>query len=151
MVSTTESSAVRRAKKDWQELAELSEHGVTGAPEVGNPFAGTVLLVPAQGSLYHGARLELAVELPARYPLTPPKAVFRTPVYHPNVSTSGEVGLPLLSKDWSPAESLRTVVLSILALLGDPDVNDPVRADAAELYRTDYEAYTARVRQVALG
>jgi ubiquitin-conjugating enzyme E2 N len=44
----------------------------------------------------------------------------------------------LLSKDkWSPALQIRTVLLSIQALLSAPNPDDPLANDVAEHYKTD--------------
>ena len=53
--------------------------------------------------------------------------LFSTPqVWHPNVSSAnGAICLDILKDAWSPALTLKTVLLSIQALLTSPEPSDP--------------------------
>lgn len=85
---------------------------------------------------YNGGQFELTMVLPADYPFSPPKVQFITPIYHCNVNAQGGICLDILKTNWSPALSLYKVLLSLSALLCDPNPNDPLVGDiAAELRR----------------
>jgi ubiquitin-conjugating enzyme (huntingtin interacting protein 2) len=71
------------------------------------------------------------------YPLRPSKLKFITKVYHPNISSaSGAINLNILNEDWCPALTLRTILISLQALLSSPYPNDPLDADVAKHYMT---------------
>ena len=74
--------------------------------------------------------------------MVPPKAIFCTKIYHPNIDNVGRICLDILKDDkdkgkWSPALQIRSVLLSIQALLSSPNPDDPLNNDAAEQWNKD--------------
>jgi ubiquitin-conjugating enzyme E2 N len=79
--------------------------------------------------------------LPEEYPMTPPKVRFLTKIYHPNVDKLGRICLDILKDKWSPALQIRTVLISIQALMSAPNPDDPLNNEAAEHWkRSEKEA-----------
>ena len=60
---------------------------------------------------------------------------FITRIYHPNIDKLGRICLDILKDKWSPALQIRTVLLSIQALLSAPNPDDPLANDVAELWK----------------
>ncbi|KAJ2325165.1 ubiquitin-conjugating enzyme E2 N [Coemansia sp. RSA 1694] len=79
----------------------------------------------------------LELFLPDEYPMSPPKVRFLTKMYHPNIDKLGRICLDILKDKWSPALQIRTVLLSIQALLSAPNPDDPLANDVAEQWKTD--------------
>jgi ubiquitin-conjugating enzyme E2 N len=69
--------------------------------------------------------------------MAPPKVVFNTKIYHPNIDNLGRICLDILKDKWSPALQIRAVLLSIQALLSSPNPDDPLNNEAATLWKTD--------------
>ena len=87
--------------------------------------------------LLAGGLFRLELFLPAEYPMAPPKVRLLTKVYHPNISRLGLICLDILKDKWSPALQIRTVLLSIQALLAAPNPDDPLNNEAADLWKKD--------------
>ena len=103
------------------------------------------------GSPYEGGIFFLNVLIPNNYPFSPPRARFITPIYHCNVSADGDLNLDVAGT-WSPALGIRTLLLSIMAILTSPDPNDACcaaigREELGKVYRNDRAAYHMTARE----
>ena len=65
---------------------------------------------------------------------------FLTKIYHPNIDKLGRICLDILKDKWSPALQIRTVLLSIQALLSSPNPDDPLDENVARQWREDENA-----------
>lgn len=70
----------------------------------------------------------------------PPQVRFLTKIYHPNVDKLGRICLDILKDKWSPALQIRTVLLSIQALMSAPNPDDPLDEAIARQWREDEAA-----------
>ena len=75
----------------------------------------------------------------ADYPYKPPNVKFETPCFHPNVDVYGNICLDILKDKWSAAYSVRTVLLSLQSLLGEPNNDSPLNTTAAQLWANQPE------------
>lgn len=90
------------------------------------------ILKGPEGSPYEGGWYLLDIKLPPSYPFHPPNIVFQTKVWHPNISSeTGVICLDILKKEWSPVLTIKTVLMSIQALLQSPAPDDPQDAVVA--------------------
>ncbi|KAL3909314.1 MAG: hypothetical protein SGPRY_009471 [Prymnesium sp.] len=79
--------------------------------------------------------------------MAPPKVRFLTKIYHPNIDRLGRICLDILKDKWSPALQIRTVLLSIQALLSAPNPDDPLANDVADHWKHDETGALEKARQ----
>mmetsp|Transcript_51482 Transcript_51482/g.122433 ORF Transcript_51482/g.122433 Transcript_51482/m.122433 type:complete len:298 (+) Transcript_51482:35-928(+) len=103
------------------------------------------------GSPYEGGVFRLAMWFPEEYPFKPPRVQFVTPCFHPNISERGQVCLNVLKEEWSPMLTVSSLLMCIQSLLCDPNPQDPLNTQAADLlasrpvqYRAEAQAWTRR-------
>lgn len=106
--------ALRRLHKERQELARHAADGgnISGGPvSEEDPFHWQATIVGPEGSPYAGGAFVLDIKFPSDYPFNPPGIKMTTPIYHPNISSTGGFSNNLWSGGWSPAFTLTKVVL----------------------------------------
>ena len=95
---------------------------------------------------YEDSKYDLEIKFNDSYPMKPPSVKFISPIYHPNVYKGGSICVDILQSEWSPAQNIRTILLSIRSLLMDPNPRSPANREAANLYVKDKESYNMKVK-----
>ncbi|XDA70482.1 hypothetical protein R6Z07M_000829 [Ovis aries] len=110
-------------------------------------FHWQVTIMGPHDSPYQDSVFVLAIHLPTDYPFKPPKVVFTTRIYDPNITSNGSICLDILRSQWSPALTVSKVLLSICSLLCDPNPGDPLVPETAWIYETDRDKYSRISRE----
>lgn len=91
---------------------------------------------------YEGGIFLLDIKIPETYPFNPPKVKFITRVWHPNISSAtGAICLDILKDQWAAAMTIRTVLLSLQALLAAAEPDDPQDAVVAKQYKENIDLF----------
>ena len=100
---------------------------------------------PPQTPYQNGIFL-FSIIFPEDYPFKPPTFIFKTKIFHPNISEDGKVSIDILQDQWSPALMLfDKIILSVQSILNDPNPNDFLNKEAAKLFIENKEKYEETV------
>ena len=61
---------------------------------------------------------------PLAYPYAPPKVLFRTKIFHPNIDKHGKICLEILGEKWTPAFRYFCIFGSIAGALSSPNLDE---------------------------
>lgn len=138
---------LKRIQSDLKEIEkERSQH--YNVSPIGDSITELVgVITGPENTPYENAYFNLLIKLPENYPFKPPKIKFITKIFHPNISYSGEICLDLLKDAWSCAFTISSVLLSIRLLLSDPNPDDPLSLDVANLYKNNNKEYLKIARE----
>uniref|UniRef100_A0A8I5NGG5 Ubiquitin-conjugating enzyme E2 C n=1 Tax=Papio anubis TaxID=9555 RepID=A0A8I5NGG5_PAPAN len=125
----------KRLQQELMTLMMSGDKGISAFPESDNLFKWVGTIHGAAGTVYEDLRYKLSLEFPSGYPYNAPTVKFLTPCYHPNVDTQGNTCLDILKDKWSALYDVRTILLSIQSLLGEPNIDSPLNTHAAELWK----------------
>ncbi len=104
-----------------------------------------VILKGPKDTPFENGVFKISINMPQDYPFKPPKMIFKTRVYHPNIASDGSICIDILKDQWSSALRLNSVILSISDLLANPNPNDPLVPDIARQYSTNRDLYNKNV------
>lgn len=142
---------LRRLKQEWLNLQNDPLPTCSAAPisdEDMLHWTGTVS--GPSNTPYCGGIFHVNIQLPEIYPREPPRLTFTTPIFHPNVSPQGGIQLGELERaQWAPVLTIRTLLVSLQALLSDPNLAEGCVLDeeAAKMYLGDPEGFGEKARQ----
>lgn len=106
-----------------------------------------IFLKGAAGTAFQDKYLNLHMNLPSKYPGTPPIFRFLTKPFHPNVSEEGKVIFSLADQQYSSKVHIIEILDGIYNLMANPEVETAVNREALNLYTDDHDAYLARQRR----
>jgi ubiquitin-conjugating enzyme E2 C len=133
-------SVSKRLQKELMTLMMSGDKGISAFPDGDNLFRWIGTITGPLSTVYEGLTYKLVLEFPSGYPYKAPTVKFETPCYHPNVDHHGNICLDILKDKWSALYDVRTILLSIQSLLGEPNNDSPLNVQAAELW-ADQELY----------
>ncbi|KAL4942329.1 ubiquitin-conjugating enzyme/RWD-like protein [Aspergillus oleicola] len=145
-------SKLRRLAADHATLHEDLPPNYLFPSEDANPASDDItqlliLLAGPQGTPYSQGLWRLHLKLPEDYPKSPPKATFKTRIWHPNVEeSSGAVCVDTLKRDWKSCLTLRDVLVTVSCLLIYPNPDSALNSTAGALMQENYDAFARQAK-----
>ncbi|KAF4451161.1 ubiquitin-conjugating enzyme (huntingtin interacting protein 2) [Fusarium austroafricanum] len=100
---------------------------------------------------YAGGTFKVDIKIPEQYPFKAPGIKFETKIWHPNVSSqTGAICLDTLSTNWSPVQTIKTVLISLRLLLENPNPKDPQDAEVAKMMLENPESFARKAHEWAV-
>lgn len=73
---------------------------------------------------------------------------FATKIFHPNVSSAGEICVNTLKKDWKSSYGISHILVTIKCLLIYPNPDSALDEEAGKLLQENYESYCERAKLI---
>ncbi len=130
-------ATTKRIQSELKEITKNPPANCSAGPEGEDLYRWQATIMGPSGSPYEGGVFYLRIDFPRDYPFKPPKVVFLTRIYHCNINSGGGICLDILKDQWSPALTISKVLLSICSLMDDPNPDDPLVPDIADLLKSN--------------
>jgi ubiquitin-conjugating enzyme E2 D/E len=140
-------SDIKRLTKELNDMKKDDIPNLSAGPVNDNLFEWEAVILGPIGTPYEGGIFNLKISIPSNYPFKPPIVIFKTKIYHPNINSAGNICLDILKTQWSPALTISKILLSICSLLSDPNPNDPLVPEIANLLKNNPELYSKTARE----
>uniref|UniRef100_A0A914LM12 UBC core domain-containing protein n=1 Tax=Meloidogyne incognita TaxID=6306 RepID=A0A914LM12_MELIC len=147
-LSTSPPNALRRLQQELVDVTDNPIEGIRVHSVAENIFIWKVAIFGAPGTIYQGGYFKATLKFPPKYPFEPPSMRFDNPIFHPNVYKDGRVCISILhppgqdklsgesaAERWNPAHGVRSILLSVISMLNEPNISSPANVDASVSYR----------------
>jgi len=123
-----------------------------------DPFKWEFTLIGIHNTPFEGNLIYGYILFPHSFPNDPPSIHFTSKMYHPNIGTDGKLCMSTLhdqrtdnfydkaDEKWNPANTIQSIVLSMMLIIQDPNLESPANIDAAKDLRENKVGYLRKVR-----
>ena len=143
--------SLKRIQNELKDINKNPPSNCSAGPvNESNLFSWNATIMGPENTPYHTGVFYLTIDFPMDYPFRAPKIIFITKIYHCNINSSGGICLDILKDKWSPALSLSKVLISICSMLDDPNPNDPLVSEIANLLTKNKKLHDDNAREWTL-
>mmetsp|Transcript_47815 Transcript_47815/g.86169 ORF Transcript_47815/g.86169 Transcript_47815/m.86169 type:complete len:199 (+) Transcript_47815:78-674(+) len=135
-----------------RQLAGLQQEKLDGVhylPNSEDPMDVQAVVEGPTQTPYEGGCYRVKICIGAQFPAEPPRAVFLTKIFHPNISPNGDVCVNTLKRDWDPANwSIGHILQVIRCLLIVPFPESALNEEAGRLFMESYNEYYSHAAMI---
>ena len=139
--------ALKRLQRELIEIQKDTPVNCSAGPCNNDLLNWEATIIGPTETPYEGGIFKLKILFPADYPFKPPKITFETRIYHPNINGTGGICLDILKDQLSPSLNITKVLLSICSLLDEPNPDDPLMPEIAQLFKSNKAEFTRIARE----
>ncbi|KAK9918997.1 hypothetical protein WJX75_008563 [Coccomyxa subellipsoidea] len=140
-----QSAGELRLQKDISEL-NLQKGMSIKFPEGKDKLLHFEITMKPDEGIYKGGTFTFDFVIATSYPHDAPKVKCKTKVFHPNIDLEGNVCLNILREDWKPVLSINSVIYGLQFLFLDPNPEDPLNKEAAEMQKNNPRHFESNVQ-----
>ena len=140
--------AVKRIMHDLKKISKANLDQISASPDGDDIMNWTCLIFGPDDTIWEGGIFQLKMTFDENYPIRPPKVIFTTEMFHPNIFKDGNICLDILKQNWSPTYDVMAILSSIQLLLNEPNPASPANGEAAELFLRNKREYDRRVKEI---
>ncbi|KAK2950818.1 putative Ubiquitin-conjugating enzyme E2 29 [Blattamonas nauphoetae] len=144
----------QRIFQDLKELCKTPPEGIEVKVKRTDLRNYETTIFGPEGTPYYGYKFLVDWQIPDEFPRIPPKAIFRTPIWHPNIHTDGRICLDLIHRIpekregvWNQTVSLWQAANAVRTLLTNYNLEDPYNMKCANEWAADLEAGQKKSRE----
>ncbi|KAL1740290.1 ubiquitin-conjugating enzyme/RWD-like protein [Schizophyllum fasciatum] len=132
--------------REISELQRTPPEGIRILASEDNMLDVTGVIEGPEGTPYAGGYFNVKFKFTEEFPAAPPKCWFATKLFHPNVSSAGEICVNTLKKDWQASYGIAHILVTVKCLLIYPNPESALDEEAGKLLLEDYNSYCSRAR-----
>jgi len=144
-------TTIKRINADLNEILKNPPANCSAGPtDDNNIYEWQATIMGPRDTPYQDGIFYLSIIFPSEYPFKPPIVKFITKIYHCNINSKGSICLDILKNEWSPALTISKLLLSICSLMTDPNPDDPLVTEIADLYTNNRTLHDQKARSYTI-
>ncbi|KAI0248424.1 ubiquitin-conjugating enzyme/RWD-like protein [Lactifluus subvellereus] len=141
-------TSIRRLLRELKELRTSPPEGIRVQLSEESVLDVVGIIEGPEGTPYQRGYFRVKFEFTEEFPASPPRCWFTTKIFHPNVSSAGEICVNTLKKDWKPSYGIGHILVTIKCLLIYPNPDSALDEEAGKLLQENYESYCERAKLI---
>lgn len=137
---------ITRVAREIRSILESKPEGIRLIPNEDDITDIRAIIDGPVGTPYEGGQFKMKLVLGRDFPQGPPKGYFLTKIFHPNVSSSGEICVNTLKRDWDPDHGINHVLIVVKCLLINPNPESALNEEAGKMLLEQYPVYAKRAK-----
>ena len=141
---------INRIKKEYYSfLHNYNDKTIKISPLNNNYTDFEGYIIGPKNTPYENGIFIIKINLPEQYPFIGPNIIIETKIYHPNIDENGKLCNNIFNKEWSPASSLRTVLISLQSLLNvnNIEIDNLSNKEISNIYINDINTFIKTAKE----